>query len=345
LQEASEFKTNPAKQAKTLQRMQMIGEKEYKKYQITCEARLQGINSYLDGIATLFNDNEKPEEVFDQLVRADQAIGSTDYSLNSDIARFIAKHDATLEKQYKRFLFKKHRVGTPDAFCGGLTADAEKFYGEDELGKTLMLAEAQCGDAVTVLNLSHNRLTALPPELGKLTQLQSLYLGGNQLEALPKEIGNLTKLQTLDLADNRLATLPKELGMLPRLQILDLGINQIAALPKELGALAQLRELYLNHNRLTAIPKELGALAQLRELYLNHNRLTAIPKELGALTHLEELNLSGNRLTALPAEIGNLTKLQTLDLADNPLQRLPRSVCLKLQKRHLNTNIDFEPLC
>jgi Leucine-rich repeat (LRR) protein len=36
--------------------------------------------------------------------------------------------------------------------------------------------------------------TALPPEIGNLTNLTVLYLSGNQLTALPPEIGNLTNL-------------------------------------------------------------------------------------------------------------------------------------------------------
>ncbi len=35
-----------------------------------------------------------------------------------------------------------------------------------------------------------NQLTALPPEIGQLTNLQTLYLGDNQLTTLPPEIGN-----------------------------------------------------------------------------------------------------------------------------------------------------------
>ena len=58
------------------------------------------------------------------------------------------------------------------------------------------------------LDLRSQRITELPPEIGQLTQLQSLYLSSNHLTVLPPEIGQLTQLQSLDLAHNQLTALP-----------------------------------------------------------------------------------------------------------------------------------------
>ncbi|HYO49449.1 MAG TPA: COR domain-containing protein, partial [Chloroflexia bacterium] len=75
------------------------------------------------------------------------------------------------------------------------------------------------------LYLVGNQLTQLPPEIGRLTNLQTLNLEGNQLTQLPPEIGRLTNLQTLNLKGNQLTQLPPEIGRLTNLQDLDLNEN------------------------------------------------------------------------------------------------------------------------
>ena len=63
------------------------------------------------------------------------------------------------------------------------------------------------------LDLFCNRLTSVPPELGRLSNLQLLSLYNNQLTTVPPELGNLANLQRLHLG-NKLITIPSELGNL-----------------------------------------------------------------------------------------------------------------------------------
>ncbi len=180
---------------------------------------------------------------------------------------------------------------------------------------------------VNWLSLGFNGLTGeIPPELGKLANLEYLSLFNNDLPGeIPAELGKLANLHTLVLWHNGLTgEIPAELGKLANLEWLNLGGNGLTSeIPAELGKLANLEELDLSSNDLTGeIPAELGKLANLEELDLSGNDLTGeIPAELGKLANLgEELDLSSNDLTGeIPAELGKLANLLVLELNDNGL--------------------------
>ncbi len=71
--------------------------------------------------------------------------------------------------------------------------------------------------------------------------------------SIPPELGRLSELETLVLYDNRLiGTIPPELGNQARLKELDLGENRLdGELSAELGNLLHLETLDLTNNRLT----------------------------------------------------------------------------------------------
>ena len=57
---------------------------------------------------------------------------------------------------------------------------------------------------MTKLNLSHNRLTALPPGIFSMLELHSLLASNNQVEEIDDRICDLNMLVNLDLAHNKL---------------------------------------------------------------------------------------------------------------------------------------------
>ena len=139
----------------------------------------------------------------------------------------------------------------------------------------------------------------IPPELGNLTYLETLYLFGNQLrEEIPPELGNLENLKNLGLSNNDLqGEIPPELGNLENLVFLNLSNNELRGeIPPELGNLHNLETLNLGHNRLEGeIPSEFENLRNLKSLYLNDNRLEGLlPNFLGDLPNLTTLSVAGN---------------------------------------------------
>lgn len=207
------------------------------------------------------------------------------------------------------------------------------------------------------LDLTHNNLTgSIPHELGKLSNLIELDLWDNQLTgAIPVELSNLINLQILGLLFNQLTgNIPVELGNLFNLQRLGLNNNQLTgSIPVELGSLTKLTALYLYSNQLSgSIPIELDSLTNLSQLFLNNNHLTGmIPTELGKLTNLFALRLDDNQLTGhIPVELGNLTKLEYLYLGSNKLTdsipvelgNLTKLLHLYLEGNHLTGVIPIE---
>ena len=178
--------------------------------------------------------------------------------------------------------------------------------------------------ALRVLNLGGNgeMVGRIPPELGKLTALDSLKLWGGLTGPIPPELGKLAVLRSLDLPGNDLSgPIPPELGELTGLESLDLPGNDLSGpIPPELGELAALGFLDLRRNNLSGrIPPALGQLEALERLYLNDNALVgAVPPELGGLTALETLYLHNNDLSgSIPPEFGKLRNLNWVLLTDN----------------------------
>ncbi|MFZ3153802.1 protein kinase [Pseudomonas sp.] len=150
-------------------------------------------------------------------------------------------------------------------------------------------------DSLEVLNLSGNRLSALPADLARLHKLRIVFCSDNLFTSVPEVLGNCTQLEMIGFKSNRIQHLPA------------------AALPPAL------RWLILTDNRLQQLPPELGDCAHLQKLMLAGNRLHALPESLAKLQRLELLRIAANRLEHLPAWLSGLPSLCWLAFAGNPL--------------------------
>ena len=197
------------------------------------------------------------------------------------------------------------------------------------------------------LDLSRRGLTSLPPEIARLTELETLRVSDNQLAAFPEAIVHLPRLHELWLAKNRIRTLPAEICRIP-IRYLTLDENGLSRLPNDMSGCQSLRSLSLNRNRLHDLPPDLERLPELRSLSLDENDFTreeftsirrrfskiriadyrprtyrSLDEALANPDRVIRLDLAGAGLSALPAGIGALRNLETLDLSGNKLVKLP----------------------
>ncbi len=101
-------------------------------------------------------------------------------------------------------------MGPPNIFADSkaLIDEAKKFGG-------FITEHQQQLSQLTSLDLSGMRLTSLPPEIGKFTGLERLFLQINSLTSLPQEFAELKQLKELNLSENRFIRKPDELDELP----------------------------------------------------------------------------------------------------------------------------------
>lgn len=164
-------------------------------------------------------------------------------------------------------------------------------------------------------------LTEFPAEIFDLADtLEILDLSDNKLTALPDDLPRLHKLRIIFCSNNPFTELPAVLGSCAELRMIGFKACQIrtvlaAALPP------QLRWLTLTDNAIEQLPEEIGQCSHLQKLMLAGNRLSALPASLRHCQQLELLRIAANRLPSLPAWLEQLPRLSWLACAGNPFNQ------------------------
>ncbi|GLI66638.1 hypothetical protein VaNZ11_010474 [Volvox africanus] len=111
----------------------------------------------------------------------------------------------------------------------------------------------------TTLKLGRNQFTALP--LGVFPRLPNLVLvdlSKNKLSSVPNDIGTCRSIKTLLLTHNKLKVIPPGVFLLAGLQQLDLNHNRLTDASGPWYHLNSLQSLHLAHNDLRMLPPDIG---------------------------------------------------------------------------------------
>nr|XP_020828542.1 leucine-rich repeat-containing protein 69 isoform X2 [Phascolarctos cinereus] len=123
---------------------------------------------------------------------------------------------------------------------------------------------------LNILNLNHNKLKTIPPEINRLQNLKSLSLNNNQLTDIPKELCSLACLSEIQLNYNQIVSIPEEFKSMKNLRKLSLARNLIDVFPMVLCSLRNLKTLDIAGNFIQMLPKNIWWMG-LGEFYCEEN--------------------------------------------------------------------------
>lgn len=162
-------------------------------------------------------------------------------------------------------------------------------------------------------------LTEFPREIFDLKEsLEILDLSGNRLSALPEDLHRLKKLKILFCSDNDFTEVPPQLAACSNLTMVGFKSNKITRFA-ESSLPATVRWLILTNNKITTLPESMGQLVHLQKCALAGNRITHLPESMRQCRNLELLRISANQLTSIPRWLLELPKLSWLAFSGNPV--------------------------
>ncbi|KAL7134527.1 hypothetical protein ABFS83_11G032000 [Erythranthe nasuta] len=159
--------------------------------------------------------------------------------------------------------------------------------------------------------------------IGKLTKLHTLNLSNNRITALPDDFWSLTSLENLNLSFNQISgVLSSNVGNFVQLQSLDLSHNYFSGnIPDSVSSLTSLLALNLSRNGFeSVIPLGVSKCWSLVSIDLSSNKLNgSVPFGFGAalFPNLKFLNLAGNEISGRDSGFSGMKVMRYLNISGN----------------------------
>lgn len=174
---------------------------------------------------------------------------------------------------------------------------------------------------VDEINLSHNKLVGVLPNLSGLRKLIKFNVYDNNLTGSFDSLSSLTSLTYFNVSSNQLTGPIPSLSGMTKLEQLDVsGNNTLTGPIPNLSGLTSLTAFIADYCQLTGtIPPSLSGLTKLNSFSVEHNQLTGPIPTLTGLTSLESFDASNNQLTGPIPSLSGLTKLYYFTVVMNQL--------------------------
>uniref|UniRef100_A0A199UC59 Protein kinase domain-containing protein n=1 Tax=Manihot esculenta TaxID=3983 RepID=A0A199UC59_MANES len=161
--------------------------------------------------------------------------------------------------------------------------------------------------------------------IGKLNKLQTLDLSNNKITALPSDFWSLGSLTTLNLSSNQISgSLTNNIGNFAVLESLDLSSNNFSGeIPAAMSSLSRLRVLKLDGNGFQgSIPLEILNCRSLTLIDISLNKLEgSLPDGFAAaFPKLKTLNLAGNEIKGQDSDFSQMKSITSLNISGNLFQ-------------------------
>lgn len=183
-------------------------------------------------------------------------------------------------------------------------------------------------------------ISSLPDSVVNYRNVRSIDISGNKLTALPGAISRLKSLVSLNAKANAIRTVSLDVLAAPRLREVDLSGNPLSYVQPSVFELSSLVSIklqntpfslhvpYANHS-LTSLPPYLaGAVgSSVTSIDLSNNLLTEVPAELqestgAAFTAIKNVSLRDNLMSSLPLN-WRIQTVVNLDVSCNRLAGIP----------------------
>ena len=194
-----------------------------------------------------------------------------------------------------------------------------------------------------------NGITSIHEAIGKLENLEILYIANSKVSTLPESLKNLKKCTDMELYNNpKMTEFPSVLAEMPELVQLNIAMNKQwtsdiinAGLVKLFDGASKdkIQVLYMGFNNISKLPDNVVNLRKLGKIDCAYNKITGtLPKFTGI--NLVQATFDYNSIEAIPEDFCGIEDVESISFSNNKISELPKNF-FKPDSVYIMASVDF----